>query len=93
VLHNPGQRSYFNFGFEPLHQLLWDSSLNHQASVILEAAFPQPRWFWQNWDVCLRLRRGLTRAFVGGHLPVREFLSLTENPSLPGMLLEALDDG
>jgi hypothetical protein len=89
----PGAEKLLQFGFEPLHQLLWDSSLNHQASVILEAALPQPRWFWQNWDVCLRLRRGVTRAFVDGHLPIRKFLSLTENPSLLGMLLEALEEG
>ncbi len=89
----PGSGRLFRFGFESLHRMLWDSSLNHQASVILESALPESRWFWQNWDVCLRLRRGIVRAFVDGGLPTGDFLSLTQDPSLLGMLLEALDDG
>jgi hypothetical protein len=88
----PGAEKLLSYGFETLHQMLWESSLNHQASVILESSLPQPRWFWQNWDVCLRLRRGVTRVFVDAHLPAGSFLTLVRDQHLLGILLETLED-
>jgi hypothetical protein len=88
----PGAEKLLSYGFETLHQMLWESSLNHQASVILESSLPQPRWFWQNWDVCLRLRRGVTRVFVDAHLPADSFLTLVRDQHLLGILLETLED-
>ena len=88
-----GTVQLFRYSFEALHRSLWESTLNHQASVLIEPALPHPRWFWQSWDVCLRLRRGVMRAFIDGHIPPPELLSLTKDTALLGMLLEAIDDG
>lgn len=87
-----GAVGLLRYSFESLHRALWDSTLNHQASVLIEPVLPHPRWFWQSWDVCLRLRRAVVRVFIDGEFSTADFLSIADDTALLGVTLEALDD-
>ena len=77
----PGCEPLFEFGFETLHSELWHSRLSYEATSLLMRHLPELS-FWQQWDNCLRLRRGVVEAYVKGKLDRNSFFRLTQDRRL-----------
>jgi hypothetical protein len=86
-----GCEPLFELAFEPIHSDLLSARLQQDALNTLRPYLPSLYW-WQQWDVCLRLRRAVVDAYIHGELDPRSFRRLTRDHSLFEKLIEIADN-
>lgn len=73
--------------FRVLHIAAWHAAISDADWYQLDRILPHGSW-WDYWDRCDRLRRGLLKAFDKFSWPLREFGPLTNDRSLFRYLLQ-----
>jgi hypothetical protein len=76
--------------FEVVHDLARKGELHRDTWLILEPILPHLNWF-QDWDKCERMRRGLVEAFVRHRWPASELRRCISNQELFGQLLHSAE--
>ena len=87
----PGCEPLFERSFESVHADLSASRLADEAQDVLKRFLPDLYW-WQQWDTCLRLRRGMVAAYAGGGLNPSSFRRLTNDSGLFNELADIASD-
>jgi len=87
----PGSEPLFERSFESVHADLSASRLPHEAQSVLKRFLPDLYW-WQQWDTCLRLRRGVVAAYESGGLNPSSFRRLTNDSGLFSELVDIASD-
>lgn len=83
-----GAQGIFEQFFPPIHERVLQSYLPWTASEILIPHLPAVGWF-RSWDIGLRLRLGVTKAYVENSLDPRSFASLSDDPRVRDLLKAA----
>lgn len=76
------------YAFEPVHNALRRNALRYRSWLYLRQVLPSLTW-WNDWDNCERLRRGLVRAFVARKWPPEAFIRCSRDPDLYQRVLKA----
>jgi hypothetical protein len=87
----PGCEALFEFSFDEVHAAIASSILPDDALTMLKKYLPELGW-WEQWDVCLRLRTCTVAAYVDHDLAGRSFLRLTDNVDIRRRLINIAAD-
>ncbi|WP_315753458.1 MULTISPECIES: hypothetical protein [unclassified Bradyrhizobium] len=87
----PGAQILFERFFMPIHDRIMRSYLPPKANDILVERLPNLGWR-RNWDTGLRLRVGITYAYIRHHLDVRSFASLSHDKRVRELLAAVAQD-
>ncbi len=87
----PGCELLFEFCFYEVHAAVAASILSTNALTMLKQYLPDLGW-WEQWDVCLRLRMAVVAAYVDHDLDGGSFLRLTDNGDIRGRLINIAAD-
>ncbi|MCR1795896.1 hypothetical protein, partial [Leptospira sp. id769339] len=92
-LKNPqsGCEYLFEYTFQYLHSQIINNSLSLEDRRILSDCLPDIYW-WQQWDLALRLRLGVVRTYVENNLNRESFFRLVDNELLKEELLDIVVD-
>jgi GTPase-associated protein 1, N-terminal domain type 1 len=87
----PESQALFELAFEEVHKDLSSSRLPNDAKSMLSRHLPVLSW-WDQWDVCKRLRMGVVRSLTNNRSPTRaELTRLTSDRYLLEKLTELTD--
>jgi hypothetical protein len=87
----PGCEPLFEIAFDTTHSDIAASRLPNEALNVLARKLPDVGW-WDQWDICLRLRLGVAHAYVNQSLDPESFLRLTKNEDIRGRLINIAAD-
>ncbi len=79
------------YSFEQIHSDLKNSRLSMESSEIIFKCLPDLFW-WQQWDVCLRLRIATVNVYVSKQLNPKSFKRLTKDSVLFKQLQQNIDN-
>lgn len=79
------------YSFEQIHSDLKNSRLSMESSEIIFKCLPDLFW-WQQWDVCLRLRIATVNVYVSKQLNPKSFKRLTKDSVLFKQLQQSIDN-
>jgi hypothetical protein len=87
ALANPvrGSEPLFEQSFDAVHLAIGNSSLPQRGFEMVARYLPD-LWWWEQWDICLRLRIAVVRAYENGSLADESFRRLTSDRSLAKQL-------
>lgn len=74
------------FGFDTIDRAAATSTLNYHLWQQLERRLPWPM-FWQDWDKCYRLRKGVSEKSIEDNWGFEIFINLTNDESTFAMLV------
>jgi hypothetical protein len=83
----PGCETLFERAFEAVHRSLQNAILPYEAKAIVTRHVPTLHW-WEEWDICFRLRVAVVNAYVEGSLDKRSFHRLTADGNLSEQLID-----
>lgn len=86
-----GCEAIFELAFEEVHQALAMGALKSKARSLLLRRLPELPW-WENWDSCLRLRRGIVKSYLDGQLDRRSFARLLTSSAAGQALRSAAEE-
>jgi hypothetical protein len=77
--------------FRVLHHAAWHGGVSDAEWGQIDSLLPHASW-WDYWDRCDRLRRGLVRAFVDFEWPIRVLAEMSDDPALFIYLIKSANE-
>lgn len=82
-----GCEPIFELTFDPIHSALANDKLASNARSLISESLPDLH-FWNQWDMCHRLRLAVVRAYTDNKLDRESFYRLTNNQEVAETLVE-----
>ncbi len=79
-----------SYAFEIVYEAVKNDSLKYRSWYNLSTILPNLQW-WQEWDRCERLRRGLVSAYIKNNWPSNSFFETLQNNETLWKVLEFCD--